>query len=64
MSSLLPVMETFHSINNHILLVKNNAADVYWPEFNFNGIGDLVPGQGYQMKLTQDIDDYIFPTIE
>ncbi len=58
------LIETFHSINNHILLVKNNAADVYWPEFNFNGIGDLVPGQGYQMKLTQDIDDYIFPTIE
>tara|TARA_B110000438_G_C15793334_1_gene641744 strand:+ start:170 stop:1876 length:1707 start_codon:yes stop_codon:yes gene_type:complete len=54
---------TFESINNQILLVKNNAGEVYWQEFNFNGIGNLIPGQGYQIKLSQTIENYIFPTI-
>jgi len=29
--------------------------DVYLPEWDFNGIGDMVPGQGYQLK-TNDAD--------
>jgi len=36
-----------------ILLIKNNNAEVYWPEFNFNGIGSFIPGQGYQIKVSQ-----------
>ena len=32
-------------------IVKNNSAEVYWPEFFFNGIGNLIPGQGYQVRL-------------
>ena len=35
---------------DNITIVKNNAAKVYWPEWNFNGIGDLIPGQGYQIR--------------
>ena len=30
---------TFAEIVDYIEIVKNNAADVYWPEFSFNGIG-------------------------
>ena len=26
---------------------------MYWPEFGFNGIGDLIHGQGYQVKLEE-----------
>ena len=36
---------------NDIQIIKNNAADVYWPEYGFNGIGDIISGQGYQIKL-------------
>ena len=52
---------TFAEIVDYIEIVKNNAADVYWPEFSFNGIGDLIPGQGYQIKVTQDIEDFMYP---
>ena len=52
---------TLDAISDQILIVKNNDAEVYWPEFGFNGIGDLIPGQGYQMKTSQMIADYYFP---
>ena len=52
---------TLDAISEQILIVKNNNAEVYWPEFGFNGIGDLIPGQGYQLKTTQDIPEYFFP---
>ena len=52
---------TFDGIVEYILIVKNNNADVYWPEFGFNGIGDLIPGQGYQIKVTQAIDGFMYP---
>ena len=47
-----------------IEIIKNNAAQVYWPEFGFNGIGDFVPGQGYQMKTTAPIDQYTWPNVD
>ena len=52
---------TFAEIVDYIEIVKNNAADVYWPEFSFNGIGDLIPGQGYQIKVTQAIEGFMYP---
>ena len=55
------VVATFDEIVEYISIVKNNDALVYWPEFGFNGIGDLIPGQGYQLKVTQAIDGYFYP---
>tara|TARA_B100000795_G_C22801591_1_gene442211 strand:- start:1778 stop:3745 length:1968 start_codon:yes stop_codon:yes gene_type:complete len=55
------VIATLEAISTHILIVKNNDAEVYWPEFGFNGIGDFIPGQGYQVKTNQMIADYFFP---
>ena len=43
-----------------VYLIKNNAAKVYWPEFGFNGIGDLIPGQGYQIKMNESIESFTF----
>lgn len=40
-------------INEGVVIAKNNAAAVYWPEYSFNGIGDFLVGQGYQIKMTQ-----------
>lgn len=34
------------------------GGNVYMPEFSFNGIGDLTPGHGYQIKVTDYILDF------
>ena len=57
------VAATFEEIVAYISIVKNNAAKVYWPEFGFNGIGDLIPGQGYQIKTTQAIEGFMYPKL-
>ena len=31
------------------------------PEYGFNSIGDLIPGQGYQIKLTESYFDFSYP---
>jgi len=55
------------SVAEHINIVKNNEGLFYWPQFSFDGIGMLVPGQGYQVRVANDIDgvsqgksDFIF----
>ena len=48
-------------LSNHtdkITIVKDNNGAVYMPEFGFNGIGDLTPGYGYQIKVTEEINDF------
>ncbi|MDB2443064.1 BspA family leucine-rich repeat surface protein [Flavobacteriales bacterium] len=40
------------------IITKDNAGNVYMPEFSFNGIGDFTPGFGYQIKVTEAIDDF------
>lgn len=42
----------FNCGNGVITIVKNYLGSAYLPEWNFNGIGNLLPGQGYQIKLT------------
>jgi hypothetical protein len=44
------------SIFDQIIICKNNAGDAYLPEWGFNGIGDVEVGQGYQIKLLNDIN--------
>jgi hypothetical protein len=39
-----------------IVIVKNFLGQAYLPNFNFNGIGNFIPGQGYQAKLTDGIE--------
>ena len=38
------------SLGENLIIVKNNNGDVYLPEYGFNGLGDLIAGQGYQIK--------------
>jgi len=48
-------------LSNHtesVVIVKDNNGSVYMPEFSFNGIGDLTPGFGYQIKVTEAIDGF------
>ena len=51
---------TLQEITDIIEIVKNNAAEVYWPEYGFNGIGDLIPGQGYQIKVSEEYSGFTY----
>ena len=57
------VVATLQGIEGIILIVKNNAAEVYWPEFGFNGIGNLIPGQGYQIKVSEEYIGFTYPDV-
>ena len=57
------VTATMSSIVDHVQIVKNNAASVYWPEYGFNGIGDFIPGQGYQIRMHNALDGYTLPNV-
>ena len=52
---------SFEGILDKVILIKDNSANLFWPEFGFNGLGDLIPGHGYQIKVNDDIDNFIFP---
>ena len=39
--------------NNNLVIAKNHLGQAYLPDWNFNGIGNLIPGQGYQLKVNQ-----------
>ena len=34
----------------NLIIAKNSSGLAYLPEWNFNGIGDMIPGEGYQIK--------------
>ncbi|MDG1145082.1 MAG: hypothetical protein P8N54_01205, partial [Flavobacteriales bacterium] len=41
--------------SGNLIIAKDYNGAAYLPEWDFNGIGDMVPGQGYQLK-TVDAD--------
>ena len=41
------------SDSGNLVIAKNYIGSAFIPEFNFNGIGDLEPGKGYQLKLNE-----------
>ncbi len=46
-------------ITANIWLVKDAEGNVYWPQFNINNIGNMEPGEGYQINMNnQDILTY------
>jgi len=50
----------FSLVDDKISMVKNNNGAVYIPEFNFNGIGFLESGQGYQVKMNEFVMGFSF----
>ena len=37
---------------DQLIIAKNSDGLAYLPEYNFNGIGHMKPGEGYQIKIT------------
>lgn len=51
-SQPMPVDQALASLGSKLYVAKNNVGQIYWPEFGLNEIGNLQPGQGYQVFLT------------
>ena len=41
-----------NGISSKIIIVKNGQGQVYWPAYSINSIGDMNPGEGYQIKMS------------
>lgn len=59
------LLEAFSDLVDFIVIVKNNEGAAYLPEYGFNGVGYLIPGHGYQVKLEEAVNnfhlcDYVF----
>jgi len=42
----------FSELQDEIIIIKNSVGDAFLPDWGFNGIGDLEPGKGYQIKMS------------
>lgn len=65
MISFLPdqsisVVTALNTLENRIILVKDDEGSFYSPEWDWNGIGALEPGEGYQIKL-RSVGELIYP---
>lgn len=48
----------FAPIVDRIVIVKDGLGIAYLPEWDYNGLGDLKRGYGYQIKITEAIENY------
>ena len=54
------VAEIFSDVESDLYIIKNNEGSFYWPEFDFDGLGDLIPLEGYQTKFYNSISEFSF----
>ena len=40
------------SISDDVIMAKDNYGSVYFTEWNYNGVGDIIIGEGYQIKTS------------
>jgi hypothetical protein len=52
----------FNSIEDNLIIIKDEDGNVYWPEYNLNSIGEMLPGKGYQIKVHNPLT-FIYPDI-
>ena len=50
----------FDLIQDQIALLKDNNGNVFMPEFGFNGIGNLIELNGYQISMTSLVEGFSF----
>ena len=62
----MTVQDVFLPYENQTVIVKNNMGAAYLPEWDYDGIGEMVNGEGYQAKMTSNNNllfegDYLNP---
>ena len=45
------VNEVLINCQQDVIIVKNYLGEAYLPQWEFNAIGNMIPGQGYQIKM-------------
>ena len=58
----IQMMSSIVSNNGPMKILKNSSGNVYWPEFGLNSIGNMMPGEGYQIKL-ENLIQFSYPSI-
>ncbi|MCF8374313.1 MAG: carboxypeptidase regulatory-like domain-containing protein [Bacteroidales bacterium] len=58
-----PIPTMLSPISSNLIIVKNYSGNVYWPQYGVNMIGNMNPGEGYQVKLSVQ-DTLIYPSNE
>ncbi|MCX6258408.1 MAG: GEVED domain-containing protein [Bacteroidia bacterium] len=49
------VVQLLSGIAGNIIIMKDGGGHVYWPQYNYNSIGNLIPGLGYQLKMSNPV---------
>lgn len=55
-----PITAMLSSLGNNVEIVINGYGQVYWPQFGVNLIEELMPGEGYRIKMFSQ-DTLIYP---
>ena len=48
------------SINDKVTIAKDYMGNAYLPDWGFNAIGEFEYGEGYQIKLTEEVNEFQF----
>ena len=54
----IDAINAFYPYLEKIVIAKDYLGAAYLPEFGFNGIGNLEPGFGYQLKLSESVENF------
>ena len=52
----MPVGEALAGVYDKLDIVSNSAGDVFWPDYEINTLGDMVPGQGYKLHVSESAE--------
>ena len=61
-ANTVDMMNSIVTNDGPLRILKNGLGNVYWPEFGLNSIGNMVPGQGYQIKM-ENTTQFSYPSI-
>ena len=50
--------------NDNLIVAKDYTGNAYLPEWNYNGIGDVIPGEGYQIKVVVSDSLHFLPNYQ
>ena len=54
----IDVADGLSNFTESVIITKDNNGNVYLPEYDFNGIGVFKSGFGYQIKVTEQINNF------
>ncbi|MCX6257077.1 MAG: hypothetical protein NTW49_04135 [Bacteroidia bacterium] len=49
------ITNIFNNITNFVIIVKDGIGNIWWPVYGVDNIGNMLPGNGYQIKTTTTV---------